>query len=544
MTLRQRLVLVVLLSIVSILLLAGSLVLSSQQRSENFTRLTAALDADRARSDVAVCIEDLHQQLSIQSQLLPIDPSSGGLDTATRSGILGRLRDCRADLAAMEAAPLRNQAEALEGKVSALLDVWEAVTENLGGARHSEGIQLLALRADPAARILMNEGLVQARLDNTAEIDAAREEFLRTAETGDALLVGVGVLVLVTIASSLALMLNLNRGVTALLGGAERFKQGELEFIIQGTGGGELDDVASQMNEMAVAIVEARGQLQERAERLEESLRNLQKAQAALVEQAKMAALGNLVAGISHEVNTPLGVAVTATSYVGETLAELDALLTSGKASRRAVQGLMDSATEGCDLSARSLERASELMQSFKQIAVDRTRSEDRTLQTSDWVGTVLQSLKPLARKHAVEVVLRTSTSMPVTVAAGALEQVLTNLVVNSFNHAFPPPDERPPSSPEPLVEVRLDEAPDGLRIQVSDNGQGMPPEVQQSVFDPFFTTKRGQGGTGLGMHIVHQIVTGLFNGGITLATPPEGGVRWDIRLPFGSEALRRVETT
>ena len=203
----------------------------------------------------------------------------------------------------------------------------------------------------------------------------------------------------------------------------------------------------------------------------------------------------------------------------------------------------MDSATEGCDLSARSLERASELMQSFKQIAVDRTRSEDRTLQTSDWVGTVLQSLKPLARKHAVEVVLRTSTSMPVTVAAGALEQVLTNLVVNSFNHAFPPPDERPPDFPDPVVEVRLDEAPDGLRIQVSDNGQGMPPEVQQSVFDPFFTTKRGQGGTGLGMHIVHQIVTGLFNGGITLATPPEGGVRWDIRLPFGSEALRRVET-
>ena len=543
MTLRQRLVLVVLLSIASIMLLGGSLLLSSQQRNENFTRLTAALDSARALSDVAVCVEDLQQQLSIQSQLLPLDATGSALDPATRTGIMDRVADCRIAASQFGSHSGLGDNTPITADTLGLLEVWEDVTQKLGGSEHSRAIQLLALTADPAARALIDQTLVQAQVDNAAEIDAARDEFLQTASTSDALLIAVGVLVLVAIASSLALMFTINRGVAALLSGARHFKEGELGYVIQARGGGELEDVASQMNEMAVALTEARSELQERAVRLEDSLRTLQQAQSALVEQAKMAALGNLVAGISHEVNTPLGVAVTATSYVSETLTELDALLSSGAASRRAVTDLMNAATEGCALSSRSLDRASELMQSFKQIAVDRSRGEDRTLEANAWAGTVLQSLKPLARRHTVEVVLHPTEPLMLRMAAGALEQVLTNLVVNSFTHAFPPVEERSDVAPPAMVTVQMATSSDALTITVKDTGLGMTPDVQQKVFDPFFTTRRGQGGTGLGMHIVHQIVTGLFEGSIDLQSPEAGGVEWHIRLPFETDSLQRLET-
>ena len=543
MTLRQRLALVVMLSIASIMLLGGSLLLSSQQRNENFTRLTAALDSAQALSDVAVCVDDLQQQLSIQSQLLPLDTTGSALDPATRTGIMDRIAGCRAAASQFGAHSGLGDNAPITADTLGLLDVWEDVTQKLGGSEHSKAIRLLALNADPAARALIDQTLVQAQVENAAEIDAARDEFLQTASTSDALLIAVGVLVLVAIASSIALMFTINRGVAALLSGARHFKEGELEYVIQARGGGELEDVASQMNEMAVALTEARSELQERAIRLEESLRTLQQAQSALVEQAKMAALGNLVAGISHEVNTPLGVAVTATSYVAETLTELDALLSSGAASRRAVTELMNAATEGCALSSRSLDRASLLMQSFKQIAVDRSRGEDRTLEANAWAGTVLQSLKPLARRHTVEVVLHPTEPLMLRVAAGALEQVLTNLVVNSFTHAFPPVEERSDVAPPAIVAVQIGTSSNALTITVKDTGRGMPPEVQQKVFDPFFTTRRGQGGTGLGMHIVHQIVTGLFEGSIDFESPETGGVEWHIRLPFETDSLQRLET-
>lgn len=255
----------------------------------------------------------------------------------------------------------------------------------------------------------------------------------------------------------------------------------------------------------------------------------------ALLQREKMAALGGLVAGVAHEINTPLGVALTAATHGQQLLRALQdgaerGVLTRGEL-RRALAELQDSYA----LTVDNLRRGAHLISSFKKIAVDQSGEVVRRVPLCEWIHDVVASLRPMLRAAGVECVLRCEPGPTLELPVGALTQVLTNLVQNACVHAFPP------GAADRRVELSASCDARALRIECADNGRGIAPEHAARVFEPFFTTRRGEGGSGLGMHIVHNIVVERLGG--TIALDPEGpGARWTVAVPLGTPALRRVD--
>lgn len=255
----------------------------------------------------------------------------------------------------------------------------------------------------------------------------------------------------------------------------------------------------------------------------------------ALLQREKMAALGGLVAGVAHEINTPLGVALTAATHGQQLLRTLQdgaerGVLTRGEL-RRTLADLQDSYA----LTVDNLRRGANLISSFKKIAVDQTGEVVRRVPLCEWVQDVVASLRPMLRAAGVECSLRCASGLALELPVGALTQVLTNLVQNACVHAFPP------GSADRRVELVASCDKRALRLVCADNGRGIAPEHAARVFEPFFTTRRGEGGSGLGMHIVHNIVVERLRGAITLDSPGPG-TRWTIEVPLGSPGLRRAE--
>ena len=541
MNIRSRLRLVVALFVLSLLLLGSSLVLSERQRTEHFARLTTALDADRVRSDTTVCVEDLQLQISLTAQTIPFGDGAAGLDATTRRALLAEIARCRIVSGQLQRGWADDGTQPLSTRVGALLDHWLVVVQQLGTARHNDALMTLALKADPSAQQLTGTLLPDAKTGYTAAVDEARLAFDRSSQTGDLLVILVGCLALVATGLVLVTVLSLDAGLRALLTGATAYRTGRLHHKIPTEGAQEFGEVAAQMNEMASAIIEAQSELESRARRLERSLEDLRRTQAQLVEQQKMAALGTLVAGVAHEVNTPLGVAITANSYLNDNLGSLQTLLQDADTQPHQVQEVVDLGLEATHLLTHNLARAAELVRSFKQVAVDRSHRETRRLRLGGWLDAVAHSLSPLMRRHGVHLSVHADIDAQLELSAGELEQVLTNLCVNSVHHGYPDGAAGARAEGDPHVQIGSTVQDDALLIEVSDNGVGMPPEVVERVFEPFFTTRRGAGGTGLGLHIVHQVVTTAFQGHVEVTSQPGEGTRWQLRLPFGTDALRYI---
>jgi PAS domain S-box-containing protein len=284
--------------------------------------------------------------------------------------------------------------------------------------------------------------------------------------------------------------------------------------------------------------------LEQRAAELQQTITELRATQAQLVLQQKMAALGALVAGVAHEVNTPLGIALTTCTLLEEQLDGLRDKVERGTLTRAALRATLAQSSEAARLAVTNIRRAASLVQSFKQVAVDQSAPSVRRVRFGDWLFEVEESLRPLARQHGAQLIVRVLNNPSVILAASELQQIVTNLIVNAFVHAFPPPtlqgevwrgeDGRPAT-----VEVEVDLSATHLLLTVTDNGQGMDADIAARVLEPFFTTRRGQGGTGLGMHIVYTLVTERFFGGLGLETQPGAGARWRVELPLGTESLR-----
>lgn len=269
-----------------------------------------------------------------------------------------------------------------------------------------------------------------------------------------------------------------------------------------------------------------------RADELVRSMEQLKNAQDALVRQEKLAALGALVAGVAHEVNTPLGVAVTAVSLAGEAVTSLDAMVSSGRLSKSGLVRLLAQMSEGVELAEANLRRAAELIHNFKKVAVDQSSGAVRAAQTSELVAAVVSSLSPLLRRSGVDVHINCIANTSVYADAGGIGQILTNLIQNSCVHAF---DE---SSTERRIEIHCADDESGVTLKVMDNGRGMTPDIASRVWEPFFTTRRGDGGSGLGMHIIHTLIVERFHGTIDIDTAPNRGCHWRIFLPYGTPAL------
>jgi PAS domain S-box-containing protein len=258
----------------------------------------------------------------------------------------------------------------------------------------------------------------------------------------------------------------------------------------------------------------------------EAALRNLRETQNSLIEAEKLAALGRLVAGVAHEVNNPIGISLTVASSLERKTALFAGDVARGDLKRSSLNAFLEASRDASSQLVANLNRAAELIASFKQVAADRNYSDQRTFDLGDLTEQVVMSLRPGLRKHHLTLTVDCQPNLTMNSYPGPYGQVLTNLFLNAVAHAFP--EGRPGS-----VDIKVSEfGRDHVEIVFSDNGCGMSLDVRRRAFDPFFTTRRDQGGTGLGLHIVYSIVTNRLGGRLELDSQPGRGTRIQIILP------------
>ena len=264
--------------------------------------------------------------------------------------------------------------------------------------------------------------------------------------------------------------------------------------------------------------------LTETNKELKNSILELNKAKKRLLESEKMASLGNLSAEVSHEVNTPIGVSITSTSYLSDLLNKLDSDVNEQKLTKRSMQDFVSNAQQSIELLTNNLTRASDLMISYKQIAVDQISDKLRLINMSKYLDEIIQSLRPRLKKSNHTIQINCDKNIEIFSHAGAIAQIFSNLIINSIIHGFEGIKEG-----EINISVTLNES--LLRINYSDNGVGLSQEQLDKLYEPFFTTKAAQGGSGLGTHIVHDLVTDTLNGHISAKSELGKGLSYDIEF-------------
>jgi signal transduction histidine kinase len=267
-------------------------------------------------------------------------------------------------------------------------------------------------------------------------------------------------------------------------------------------------------------------------EELASALHHLSVTQAELVRKDKLAALGSLVAGVAHELNTPIGNCLTVASTLEEQTRQLADDYEQGL-KRSVLERYVGDASDATGLLVRNLERAADLVASFKQVAVDRTSSQRRKFSLAEFTDELVSTLRSSFRKTAIRLDFDIPHGLSMDSYPGPLGQVLTNLVNNSLLHAF---GDAGLGIENGIIRIAARDCGDGtIELVVEDNGAGIPAENLGRIFDPFFTTKLGAGGSGLGLHIAHNIVTGVLGGHIDVASTLGTGATFTLMLPVTS---------
>ncbi len=295
----------------------------------------------------------------------------------------------------------------------------------------------------------------------------------------------------------------------------------------------ELGDIARATNVFLVEIARRERAIRKSKELADTTLDTLRQTQAELIQAEKLASLGQLVAGVAHEINTPIGIALTTSSVVEEEIQQFRLVASQKGISRAALDRLIERVSEGAGLLMTNLTRAADLIQSFKHVAADQVSGERREFEVETFLHRLLTSLGPMLRKTGHQVITECPAGLVLDSYPGALAQVVTNLVVNASVHAFP---EGQVGSITVSVRKR---GPDAVRFVIDDTGQGISAEHRSKIFDPFFTTRRAKGSTGLGLHIVFNLVTSTLQGRIDLDSVPGRGSRFIVDLPRVASAAR-----
>lgn len=258
---------------------------------------------------------------------------------------------------------------------------------------------------------------------------------------------------------------------------------------------------------------------------LETAMLRLREAQAQLVQSEKLASLGGLVAGVAHEINTPIGVSVTAASTLEHRTQRMRQDYAAGTLTRPELDSFAEMAVEASRIILKNLQRAADLIHSFKQVAVDQSSGERRRFALRAYIDEVLLSLAPRLKKTPHRVEVECDDGATVDTMPGALAQIVTNLVSNSLLHAFP--DGR---AGVMRIQCRIQGG--EVHLRFSDDGVGIPRANVPRIFDPFFTTRRGQGGSGLGLNIVYNLATRMLRGSIRVRSEPGDGTVFDLVFP------------
>jgi PAS domain S-box-containing protein len=258
----------------------------------------------------------------------------------------------------------------------------------------------------------------------------------------------------------------------------------------------------------------------------EATLEHLRETQASLIEAEKLAALGRLVAGVAHEINTPVGIGLTVASSLQRRYEVFATEVGRGDIRRSALNEFLDVVRDASVQLVANLNRASELVQSFKQVAADRGRLERRRFEVRELTEQVLVGLRPELRKRGLALNVVCESDLTIDSLPGPYGLVLSNLVLNSIMHAFPDGRQGTISFKARLF------GNDEVEIMLSDDGCGMSPQIRRQAFDPFFTTRRHEGATGLGLHIVHSMVVDRLEGRLALTSEPGAGTTVRLILP------------
>ena len=261
-------------------------------------------------------------------------------------------------------------------------------------------------------------------------------------------------------------------------------------------------------------------------EQMTETVEQLKRTQQTLVESEKMASLGSLVAGIAHEINTPIGISVTAASFLQEEVNTLKENLDENKLSRSYLSGLIERFTESGRLLNNNLTRAADLISSFKQVAVDQSSEACYSFKLKENIEQVVTSLKHKIKQSRTTISISCPEELSIYSFPGCFVQIYSNLIINSIIHGF----NQWEGKREIYIKIELQN--ETLVIDYRDTGKGIPDDMTDRIFDPFVTSKRGSGGSGLGTHIVYNIVSQLFKGDIKYVTEEEGA-RFIMKIPY-----------
>jgi len=265
-------------------------------------------------------------------------------------------------------------------------------------------------------------------------------------------------------------------------------------------------------------------QLQAANSDLELSLNNLKNAQQQLIESEKMASLGGLVAGVAHEINTPVGIGLTAITHFLELNEKIDNKYAQQRMKKSDFDNYLSASKEIGLLLYRNLERTADLVSSFKQVSVDQTSDQLRTFNIAHYIDEILRSIHHIFKNTGIEISLSCSDDLTINGSPGALSQIISNIVINASIHAFP--------NKTGHVNISIDHHNDSLHLIISDDGIGINQHNISKIFEPFYTTNRDNGGSGLGLNIVYNIVTNQLNGTINCISEVNQGTTFDIAFP------------
>jgi signal transduction histidine kinase len=244
-----------------------------------------------------------------------------------------------------------------------------------------------------------------------------------------------------------------------------------------------------------------------------------------IVETEKMASLGQMVAGVAHEVNTPIGLGVTASTLLQDKLADIQRAFDEKKLTSSQLAKFLSESKENLGIIYRNMERAASLISSFKRVAVDQSNENRRQFNMQQLINEVLLSLRPNLKKTQHQIIVNCPAELELDSKPGPINQILINLIMNSLIHAFEHIEQG-----EMTIDISVQDS--NCQLIYTDNGAGVPESIKKRIFDPFVTTKRGEGGSGLGLHLVYNLVTQALNGKIQLDSTLGHGIRISINFP------------
>lgn len=288
-------------------------------------------------------------------------------------------------------------------------------------------------------------------------------------------------------------------------------------------------------NELEDRVQERTQQLQDVIDELQNTLTTLKQTQSELIQSKKMAALGSFVAGLAHEINTPLGIGVTAASYLSDETDKINNLFQDGEMRKSDLTKYIKTCNELSEMMLTNLIKASNFIKSFKQISVDQTNEAERIFYVNQYIDEIIMSLQPKLKKTEVKINIKCDEAIRIKSFPGAFSQIITNLILNSLLHGF----EKNKTDNEKIsgnITIEVLDNKTHLLVKYSDDGVGISPENLENIFDPFFTTKMGKGGSGLGLNILYNIVTKKFKGKITCDSELGNGVLFTFTIPINKE--------